>query len=91
MVFYAQLNNENIVIGISQLNEEINISNMVLIDSFDDTLLGKRYNAETGEFEEVTQTELTELIELPTIEEQIYAENLYQTALLEIQMLGGIE
>ena len=91
MVFYAQLNNENIVIGISQLNEEINISNMVLIDSFDDTLLNKRYNAETGEFEEVTQTELTELIELPTIEEQIYAENLYQTALLEIQMLGGIE
>lgn len=91
MVFYAQLDNENIVIGISQLNEEINISNMVLIDSFDDTLLSKRYNAETGEFEEVTQTELTEPIELPTIEEQIYAENLYQTALLEIQMLGGIE
>ena len=59
LVFYAQLNNENIVIGISQLNEEINISNMVLIDSFDDTLLNKRYNAETGEFEEVTQTELT--------------------------------
>ena len=91
MFFYAQLDNENIVIGISQLNEEINISNMVLIDSFDDTLLNKRYNAETGEFEEVTQIELTEPIELPTIEEQIYAENLYQTALLEIQMLGGIE
>jgi len=91
LFFYAQLDNENIVIGISQLNEEINISNMVLIDSFDDTLLNKRYNAETGEFEEVTQIELTEPIELPTIEEQIYAENLYQTALLEIQMLGGIE
>jgi len=29
-------------------------------------------------------------IELTTIEEQIYAENLYQTALLEMQMLGGI-
>lgn len=36
----------------------------------------------------------TELIEppapQPTIEEQIYAENLFQTALLEMQMLGGV-
>lgn len=38
------------------------------------------------------QTESSELIEpQPTIEEQIYAENLYQTALLEIQMLGGVQ
>lgn len=28
--------------------------------------------------------------ETPTLVEQIYAENLYQTALLEIQSLGGM-
>lgn len=45
------------------------------------------YNEETGDF---TAPILPTTIVEPTIEEQIYAESLYQTALLEIQMLGGV-
>ncbi len=53
---------------------------------------GWNYNPETGEFTEPIPSEPIEpIIELPTIEEQIYAETLYQTALLEIQILGGGE
>lgn len=49
---------------------------------------GWDYNPKTGElsepfFEEVEYNEYT------TLDEQIYAENLYQTALIEIQALGG--
>ena len=53
---------------------------------------GWNYNSDTGEFTEPAPPEPIEPVaEPPTIDELIYAENLYQTALLEIQMLGGTE
>ena len=85
--FYAQLDDDNIVVGVSQLSGKVSASNMIKIDDYDISLLGKRYNSDTGEFEEVPQLEPT--IESTIIEEQIYAETLYQTALLEMQMLEG--
>lgn len=55
---------------------------------------GWDYNSETGEFTEPVPPEPIEpgpeYIEPPTIEEQILAESLYQTALLEISMIGGV-
>jgi hypothetical protein len=51
-VFVAQLENGK-VICVSQLKKQgLKMSeNLVLIASFDETLLGKTYNAETGAFE----------------------------------------
>lgn len=51
-VFVAQLENSK-VICVSQLKKDgLKMSdNLVLIPNFDETLLGKTYNAETGIFE----------------------------------------
>lgn len=64
---------------------------IILIDITDkpEVQEGWCYNEETGEFTEPVKTEYKEHIET-SLEEQIYAENLYQTALLEMQMLGGM-
>ncbi|MCQ4935044.1 hypothetical protein [Anaerotignum propionicum] len=49
MFNYAQLNEENICIGISQLSGEVNVPNMILLDSYDISLLGKKYNNDQWE------------------------------------------
>ena len=46
---YAQLNDENVVISISQLSGEEVDENLILINELD-VLLGSTYNRETGEF-----------------------------------------
>lgn len=55
---------------------------------------GWDYNSETGEFTEPTPPEPIdpelEYVDPPSIEEQILAENQYQTALLEMQAMGGM-
>ena len=50
------------------------------------------YDEETGSFSEPSQEVLEHESEShwATIEEQILAENIYQTALIEMQMLGGM-
>lgn len=59
--------------------------------------VGNEIPSEEGELGQIRQPDGTfltpeeEAIEQQlTIEEQIYAESLYQTALLELQMLGGV-
>lgn len=51
MFNYAQLDKEDVVIGVSSLSGEVSSDHMVKIDYYDESLLGKRYNRETGEFE----------------------------------------
>lgn len=51
--FYAQLGAGEICIGVSQLSAGVTASNLVELDSYDTSLIGKRYVAETGEFQEV--------------------------------------
>lgn len=41
---YAQLNDEKICVGISDLSGEVVAEDMIKIDEFDTTLLGKKYN-----------------------------------------------
>jgi hypothetical protein len=53
MYNYAQLNGEGICYAVSMLSGEVVADNMIAIDEYDESLLGKRYNRETGEFEEV--------------------------------------
>lgn len=55
MVYYAQLDENNICIGVSQLSGGVNLSSMILLEIHDASLLGKRYN--NGAWEEVAQPE----------------------------------
>ena len=52
-MIYAQLNEENICIGVSDLSGEVEADNMILLESFDVDILGKKYN--NGEWEELHQ------------------------------------
>lgn len=48
MKYYAQLNENNICTGISQLSGEINQLNMVEIPSVDMSYMWKKYDSATG-------------------------------------------
>lgn len=87
MYFYAQLNENSICTGISSLSESVSAVNMIMIESADDDYLWRKY--ENGEWSEEKYLP-PEPEPQTSLEEQIYAENLYQTALIEMQMLGGI-
>lgn len=55
-MIYAQINEENICTVISDMgNYEVSKRNLIPIDTFDTSLLGKRYN--NGVWEEVEQPE----------------------------------
>lgn len=55
-MIYAQINEENICTVISNMgNYEVSKLNLIPIDTFDTSLLGKRYN--NGVWEEVEQPE----------------------------------
>lgn len=54
MYYYAYINENNIVTQIVSLPSAITAANYIAIDSADQTLVGKYYNAATGAFEEVT-------------------------------------
>ena len=41
--YYATLDENNIVKGVSNLSGEVNQPNMISIDTYDDTLIGKKY------------------------------------------------
>ena len=54
MFNYAQLDDEYIVTGVSSLSgEPEGGSSLIKIDKYDTTLLGKKYNRDTQQFEEV--------------------------------------
>lgn len=50
-MYYAQIK-DNICYAILETPNEIIQSDMISIDSYDESLLGKFYNPETGAFEE---------------------------------------
>ena len=86
MYRYAQLNNENLIIGISYLSGEVLADNMILINELD-VELGMTYNRETGEFapsEPQPEPELKVTIE--EIVEETLLETKYQTFILEMTM-----
>ena len=84
MYKYAQLNNENRVIGISYLSGEVIADNMILINERE-ILLGSIYQRENDYFQ------APEPIEPDTsIEEKLLIESEYQTVLLETLTTGGL-
>ena len=52
-MIYAQLNDENICVGVSDLSGKVEADNMILLESFDIDILGKKYN--NGEWEKLHQ------------------------------------
>ena len=50
-MFYAQINGNNKSIAVSYLPDAIDATDMIAIDVYDESLLGKHYNAELGIFE----------------------------------------
>ena len=51
MHYYAQVDGNDIVYSVSCLSGEVDQADMIPIDSYDQSLLGKIYNRDTGEFE----------------------------------------
>ena len=54
-MIYAQLNDNRVCIAVSDLSGEVIADNMIRIDNFDTTLLGKKYN--NGSWETVENKE----------------------------------
>lgn len=51
MYSYAQLNDNEIVVGVSLLSGEVSFEHMIPLPTYDLTVLGKKYNRDIGEFE----------------------------------------
>lgn len=58
--YYAQLNQDDICFAISALSGEVEGEYMIPIDSYNDSLLGKRYK--NGEWTEVEPKEMSEVL-----------------------------
>jgi hypothetical protein len=52
-MYYSQLDIDNVVIAISRLSGKVNSPNMIELPEYDTSLIGKRYNAETEQFEAI--------------------------------------
>lgn len=78
-MIYAQLDSNNICIGISQLSGEIQKDNMLQIESYDVTILGKKY--ENGKWIELPKPPVE-----PTEEELIIAQTLINQASIKEQL-----
>lgn len=55
--YYAQLDETGLCVGLSGLSGEITADNMILLESYDTTILGKKY--ENGAWVEVPEEEPT--------------------------------
>ncbi len=61
-MYYAQIDlNTNIVTSVTQTHSEVIVPHMIEIQEFDISLLGKRYNSQTGEFEYVAPPPVRDL------------------------------
>lgn len=95
MFFYAQLNENNVCVGISQLSGAVESSNMISIATFDPDLLWRKY--ENGQwsvikYEPQTTAPLSEFVQVKQRVEQAENDNINtMLALTEIyeMILGG--
>lgn len=72
MIIYAQLNNDNMVVGISHLSGEVNLHNMIDITDLENKpKLGDSYNPVTNTFIEKEIEEVVQYGIKLTLEEKI--------------------
>lgn len=86
MFRYAQINDENVVIGVSHLSGEVEADNMILIADLE-VELGSTYNRTRGEFtapESILLPKPKATVE--EITEETLLETKYQTFLLEMMI-----
>lgn len=79
MYFYAQLEENNICIGISQLSGEVTADNMIQIDTFDQDKLWRKYENNTWsteKFEPVSTAPLDEFQQLRADVDQLIISSL---------------
>jgi len=81
-MIYAQLDMNNICVGLSQLSGEVQAPNMLQIENYDTTLMGKKY--ENGVWVEVPPEPMP--IPEPTEEEIVQAELLLNQLLMQEQL-----
>lgn len=74
---YAQIDENNICVSVSELSGSVNYENMIALDTYDISLLGKKYN--NGNWEEVEP----EPTQLDKIEEQVYSNSESNIILME--------
>ena len=86
MKFYAQLNENNICIGISQLSGEVIQSNMVEIPSFDNDKLWRKYENKAWSSEKFEPQSTAPISEFEALQVRT---GLLETAVEEIA-LGGM-
>lgn len=53
MFKYAQIGEDGVVHSVCSLSGEVGDSNAIRIDVYDEALVGKRYNKDTNQFEDV--------------------------------------
>ena len=82
MYIYAQLNQDNICVGLSQLSGEVKADNMVLLEDYDISIAGKKYEDEI--WVEVPPEPMP--IPEPTEEEIVQAELLLNQLLMQEQL-----
>lgn len=81
-MIYAQLDMNNVCVGVSQLSGEVQAPNMLQIEHYDTTLMGKKY--ENGVWVELPPA--PEPIPEPTEEEIVQAELLLNQLLMQEQL-----
>lgn len=90
MKIYAQLNENKICVGISQLSGEVIQENMIEITSVDSTLLWKKYENgawSTGTFEPQSTAPITEFEQLKSQLQTVQSDN---ANLVTMLVEGGI-
>ena len=91
MKFYAQLNENNICIGISQLSGEVIQSNMIEIQSADNSYMWKKYENKaqsTGTFEPVSTAPITEFEQIKANQELILQSQSNQDEIIMNLVMG---
>ena len=72
-MIYAQLDMNNVCVGLSQLSDEVNESNMLQIEFYDTALIGKKF--EDGKWIELPQEPVIPTPEEPTNTEVLQTVN----------------
>ena len=80
-MIYVQLDNDNVVVGLSDLSSGVEADNMVAVDTYDLDLLGRVYDAAAGTFGERQPVEPVE--QIPTDMEVLTAKVDYISMVVE--------
>ena len=83
---YAQIDENNICVSVSELSGSVNYENMIALDTYDISLLGKKYNNDNWEEVEPEPTQLDrieEQLKLTYTEAQEQAVDAYTEKLIE--------